>query len=71
MSCAQLRVEEANEQLNTHLPESEEYTTIAGFILGTLHRIPKEGEQLQIGNLRLTVTGMSGPNIEKILVTRL
>jgi CBS domain containing-hemolysin-like protein len=67
---AQMRVEEANEQLRLHLPENEEYTTIAGYILHTLRRIPKEGEQLVVGNLKLTVIKMDGPKIDQILVTR-
>ncbi|MCI0475368.1 MAG: hemolysin family protein [Anaerolineales bacterium] len=67
---AQMRVEEANEQLRLHLPEDEEYTTIAGYILHTLRRIPKEGEQLVVGNIKLTVTKLDGPKIEQIQVTR-
>jgi putative hemolysin len=68
---AQMRVEEANEQLRLRLPESEEYTTVAGYILHTLRRIPKEGEQLGFDNFKLTVIKMDGPKIDQILVTRL
>lgn len=68
---AQMRVEEANEQLRLGLAESDEYTTIAGYILHTLRRIPKEGEQLVVGDLRVTVTRMQGPKIEQVRVTRL
>ena len=68
---AQLRVEEVNEQLGIHLPEREDYQTIAGYVLNTLRRIPKEGDQLKVENVKLTVTAMKGPKIEKILITRL
>jgi CBS domain containing-hemolysin-like protein len=67
---AQLHVEEANARLGLRVPESDEYTTIAGYILHTLRHIPQEGEQLQIGDMKLTVTGMSGPRIDKVLLTR-
>lgn len=67
----QLRVEEVNEQMGIHLPESEDYETIAGYILYALHHIPMEGEQLRADNVRLTVTRMEGPRIEKVLITRL
>ncbi len=67
---AQMRVEEANEQLHLGLPESDEYTTLAGYILHTLRRIPREGEQLTFGNWLLTVTQMNGPKIEQIRLTR-
>ena len=67
---AQLRVQEVNEQLEIHLPESEDYETVAGYILYALRHIHKEGEQIKVDNLKLTVTGMSGPKIEKVLITR-
>lgn len=68
---AQMQVEEANEQLGMQLPESDAYETIAGFVLFQLRHIPKEGEQFKFENLKFTVTGMSGPKIEKVLITRL
>jgi len=68
---AQLHVEEVNERLGIHLPESEDYQTAAGYILHVLRRIPKEGDQLKVENIRLTITEMKGPKIEKVLITRL
>lgn len=68
---AQIRVEQANEELGLTLPTSDEYETISGFILFSLRRIPKEGDQFRTGNLRITITRMDGPKIEKVLVTRL
>lgn len=68
---AQMRVEDANEQLRLGLPESDEYSTLAGYILHRLRHIPKEGEQLTVGNVQLTVTQMQGPKIEQVRVTRL
>jgi CBS domain containing-hemolysin-like protein len=68
---AQMQVEEANEHLGIELPESQEYETVAGFMLYALRHIPKEGEQIKLDRVKLTVTGMSGPKIEKVLVTRL
>jgi CBS domain containing-hemolysin-like protein len=68
---AQLRVEEVNEQVGIHLPESEDYQTMAGYILHVLRRIPKEGDQLKVENIKLTITAMKGPKIEKVLITRL
>jgi CBS domain containing-hemolysin-like protein len=68
---AMLRVEEANELLNLELPESDDYETLAGLLMTRTGRVPKEGDSARIGNLRLTVTKMHGPKIEKILLTRL
>lgn len=68
---AQMQVEKANEELEIHLPKNEHYETVAGLILYALHHIPKEGEQLKVDNVKLTITGMNGPKIEKVLITRL
>ena len=67
---AQLRIDEANEQLNIELPKDDNYETVAGLILYTLRRIPKEGDALKIDNVRLTVMEMSGPKIDKVMVKR-
>jgi CBS domain containing-hemolysin-like protein len=66
-----LRVEEANELLNLELPESDDYETLAGLLMTRMGRVPKEGDSARIGNLKLTVTKMRGPKIEKILLTRM
>jgi CBS domain containing-hemolysin-like protein len=67
---ALMRIDEANEELELALPESDEYETIAGLILYRLRRIPKEGDWIQEGDLRLTVQEMEGPKIEKVLITK-
>ncbi|MDP6510723.1 MAG: hemolysin family protein [Dehalococcoidia bacterium] len=64
-----LQVEEANEMLGLELPEGE-YQTVAGLFLSLLGRIPREGETVRQGNLKLVVTQMRGRKIEKILITR-
>lgn len=65
---AQLRIDEVNEGLNLELPESEEYETLAGFILYLLRHIPKEGETLRYRDLRFVVTKMKGPKIEEVQI---
>ena len=67
---AQLRVDEISEQLDLDLPEGEDYETMAGLVLYHLQRIPAEGEVLNCQDLRLEVTQMKGPKIEKVRVTR-
>lgn len=65
-----IRVEEVNDAMGIHLPESEDYETIAGFVLYALHHVPQEGEQFRTDNVRITVTRMTGPKIEQVLITR-
>jgi len=66
---AGMRVEEANEELGLNIPVGD-YETVAGFILSTLGHIPREGEQLKLEGMTLTVTEMKGVKIEKVLVIR-
>ncbi len=66
----QMRVEEANEELTLSLPESEDYETVAGFILTYLQRLPEEGETFRYRDMRLKVLKMRGPRIEQVEITR-
>ena len=65
-----MRIEEVNEAMDLNLPESEDYETIAGFVLNLLGYIPKEGEQLGYEGLKVTVTKMRGAKIEEILLNK-
>jgi putative hemolysin len=64
-----MRIEEANQELQLKLPEGD-YDTVAGFLLSLLGHIPKEGEQIKYGTLKMAVTQMRELRIEKILVTK-
>ena len=64
-----MRVEDANEELGFELPDGD-YDTVAGFILSLLGYIPKEGEQLRYGGLKMVIVEMRGLKVEKILVTK-
>ena len=64
-----MRIEEANQELDLGLPAGD-YDTVAGFFLSLLGHIPKEGERIKYGNLKMTVTHMRELRIEKIMVTK-
>ena len=65
-----MRIEEMNEELELGLPDSEDYETIAGFILSLLGHIPKQGQRLKYKSLRIVITEMRGVKIEKIRLTK-
>ena len=66
-----MRIEEANEEMGLELPEGEgDYETVAGFVLQLLGYIPGPNEQLRYKGLKLVITEMRGPKIEKILLTK-
>jgi putative hemolysin len=56
-------------QISEKLPEEEDnFTTLAGFILSFLDKIPEEGESFTWKNLKFEVLDMDGHHIDKILV---
>jgi putative hemolysin len=65
-----MHIDEANEEMELELPESEDYETVAGFILSLLGHIPRRNEQLRYKGMKIVITEMKGQKIEKILLTR-
>jgi len=66
---AQRRIEEINEELGLNLPESEDYETLAGFILYHLQAIPKEGQTFRYQDIEFTIVEMEGLRIETVEIT--
>ena len=64
-----MRIEEISESLGLNLA-SGDYETVAGLVLNRLGHIPKEGEQLRQGDLKLVVKEMKGVKIEKIRIIK-
>ncbi len=65
-----MNIEEANQEMELGLPDSEDYETVAGFILSYLGRIPRTGERLRFKGMNITITEMRGMKIEKVLLTK-
>jgi CBS domain containing-hemolysin-like protein len=57
-----------NERLDTDLPESDDFDTIAGYLISRLGRIPKGGESLEDGGVRITVLEAKPRQVERVLV---
>jgi len=69
-----VRIDDLNSQLDLHLPEEEDYDTVAGFIFSTLGHVPEVGESVDYEHngktVRLTVTDVTRRRIEKVRVER-
>ena len=69
-----VRVDDLNSQLDLHLPEEEDYDTVAGFIFSTLGHVPEEGESVDFVHdgqrVRLTVVAVTRRRIERVRVER-
>jgi magnesium and cobalt exporter, CNNM family len=63
--------EDVRTRLGVPIPESEDYQTVAGFILFRLEAVPTPGVSLDLPGWRLTVVDMDGPRIARIKAQRM
>ncbi|WP_218081011.1 hemolysin family protein [Anthocerotibacter panamensis] len=64
---AQADVEEVNAALGLTLPLSEDYQTLAGFVIYHMQKIPESGEKyIHEGELEFTILAANGPRLEEI-----
>ena len=61
-------IKEVNALVALHVPVRKDYTTLAGFFLCEYGRLPREGDSLEFGGFRLTVSKMSKRRIALIEV---
>lgn len=64
--AGRLEIDYLNQKYQLDLPESEEYTTLAGLIFNHLEDIPHPKEQFMIGNFQITIEQVSGNKIELV-----
>lgn len=58
-------------QYGIEFPRDDSYETLAGFLLTRLRRIPRGGEQVDLGEFRLTVLAMEGLRIALVRLQRI
>jgi len=58
-------IAELNELYDLSLPE-QDYTTVAGYVLGQLGRIPRAGDEVTFPGGRLRVLAMEGRRIDRL-----
>lgn len=63
-----MEIDYINEKYNLNLPESENFETLAGFILHHNESIPKNEEEIIIGNFKLKIQMASNNKIDLINV---
>ena len=57
-----------NERLGVDLPEADDYETLAGLMVSRLGFIPRRGETMICGNVRLTVLRAEPRKVQRLLV---
>jgi putative hemolysin len=58
-------VRDVNERFGLHIDETT-YTTVGGFVLGTLGRRPKVGDSIEVDGRRLRVEALEGIRVAKV-----
>lgn len=57
-----------NERLGVNLPEADDYETLAGLMVSRFGFIPRRGETMTCGNVRLTVLRAEPRRVQRLLV---
>jgi CBS domain containing-hemolysin-like protein len=70
MVSARMNIDDLNEQMETDIPESEEYETIGGFVFDLFGRQPEEGELICWSNLDFIVHSLEGGRLDRVEVIR-
>jgi CBS domain containing-hemolysin-like protein len=65
---ARVHIDEFNEALDVHIPESDDYETVGGFLFSSLGRIPKPGETLHHQNILFKVLSADERRIKRLRV---
>ena len=63
-------IDAVNEKLEIDIPDSKEYDTFSGYVLDQIGRIPKEKEDIALGNFIVTVNQMEGTRIKEYIVKK-
>jgi CBS domain containing-hemolysin-like protein len=61
-------IDEVNDKIPMHIPDSKEYDTFSGYVLNQIGRIPHEKEEIPLGNFLITVHAMDGNRISEYIV---
>jgi CBS domain containing-hemolysin-like protein len=61
-----VHIDEINERLGLHLPEDGDFDTIGGLVFSDLGHIPTPGEQVQFGDVRVSVVEATSRRVERV-----
>ncbi len=68
LSAGDVEIIEINRQLIIDLPESNDYHTLAGFLLEKLQKVPANGDSLLDNGIHFEIISMKGPRIETVKI---
>ena len=66
---ARLEIDYLNEKYKLGIPDSDEYETLAGYIINNHESIPEKGEAIVIKNFQFEVLSVSQNRIDEVVLT--
>jgi putative hemolysin len=63
-------IDEVNDKIPIGIPDSKEYDTFSGYVLNQIGRIPREKEEIHLGNFLITVNRRDGNRIREYIIRR-
>jgi putative hemolysin len=69
-SDGRVMIDQFNDRLGWDLPESEDYETVAGFVLHYAGNIPEDGQHVTIGPITVEILKASNRQIERLRLYR-
>lgn len=66
---AKMDIGEANKKFKMSIPE-DDFETVGGFILDLLGRVPKQGEEIEYRNLKITIVEADEHSLSKLKVRK-
>ena len=59
-----------NEELDLHIPESEDYDTVGGFVTSLFGRIPDQGDEIEYNGVSIEILEVDDKRISLVLITK-
>lgn len=69
-TAGRVMIDQINDRLGWDLPESEDYETVAGFVLHHTGTIPEDGQQVTVGPVTVEILKASNRQIERLRLYR-
>lgn len=64
-------IDELKEHLHINFEDEENYSTLGGFMMYKLNRIPKAGDKFEYKSKMFEIVDIDGKRVDKVLVTRI
>lgn len=65
-----IQIDELEEILNVRFERNPGYSTLGGYVMSILNRIPRTGDSFKVLNFKFEIVDMDGNRVDKILIQK-